>query len=318
MIPVCTRLSDLLRRAAAIQRDGRRVLGCLVIDSRGSTPQSAGAMMLVDDAANTFGTIGGGCVEAEIRRRAFDLLCRKQTGLHEFKLDHDYGWDDGLICGGTLRVAISELPDADRLEAIDEAIRARTETSLPLLVDTDTGRVRYVLRLPPRPRLYVAGAGHIGQAVARHGIRLDFDVSLFDDRADLLKRFAPDGCRTIDGDMAATLRAAPIDDGCFCVIVTRGHRHDAQVLEAVVDRGARYVGMIGSRRKVAIVCEELLARGVTTEGLDAVHAPIGLEIGAVTVEEIALSIAAQLVQVRRQDDGPAIEGPYPVGKGATA
>lgn len=317
MIPVCTRLSDLLRRAAAIQRDGRRVLGCLVVDSRGSTPQSAGAMMLVDDAANTFGTIGGGCVEAEVRRRAFDLLCRKQTGLHELKLDHDYGWDDGLICGGTLRVAISELPDADRLEAIDEAIRARTETSLPLLVDTDTGRVRYVLRLPPRPRLYVAGAGHIGQAVARHGIRLDFDVSLFDDRADLLERLAPDGCKTIDGDMAATLRAAPIDDGCFCVIVTRGHRHDAQVLEAVVDRGARYVGMIGSQRKVAIVCEELLARGVTTEGLDAVHAPVGLDIGAVTVEEIALSIAAQLVQVRRRDDSPAIEGPYPVSEGAT-
>jgi xanthine dehydrogenase accessory factor len=305
-------LPDLLRRAAAIQRDGRRVLACVVVNARGSTPQSAGAMMLVDDAANSFGTVGGGCIEAELRRRAFELLERKRTGVLEFDLDHDYGWDDGVICGGTLRVVVSELPDPDRLDAIGAAIRDGRETSLPFIADTETDRARYVLTLPPRPRLYIAGAGHIGVAVARHGLRLDFDVSLFDDRADLLERHAPDGCRSVAGEIAETLRAAPIDDATYCLIVTRGHRHDARALEAVVGRGARYTGMIGSRRKVGLIREELVNRGIASSALDVVHAPVGLDIGAITVEEIALSIAGQLVEARRQEDRPAIGGPMPV------
>src|SRR5438477_6757230 len=93
---------QLLSRASALQREGRHAIACLLVKARGSTPQSAGALMLVDYAANTFGTIGGGCVEAEIRRRAIELLEKKSSALLRFKLDHDYGCDDGLICGGTI------------------------------------------------------------------------------------------------------------------------------------------------------------------------------------------------------------------------
>ncbi len=226
---------------------------CLVVGARGSTPQPAGAMMLVDQTGTTFGTIGGGCVEAELTRRATAMLLSDTTGVHDFILDHDYGWDDGLICGGTLHVAIGTLPEADELVAIEQGVRDRIETRLPIFVQTEGGHAHYDLHIPPRPRLLIAGGGHIGQAVARHSLRLDFETTLFDDRADLLERFAPEGCRCSPGEMAETLADAAIDFETYCVIVTRGHRHDAQALAAVVDRGARYVGMIGSKRKVLLV-----------------------------------------------------------------
>jgi xanthine dehydrogenase accessory factor len=304
-------LPDLLRRAAALQREGRRVIACLLVNARGSTPQSAGALMLVDDAAEILGTIGGGCVEAELRQRAFRMLGDNETGLLTFKLDHDYGWDDGLICGGTLTLAIAPPPDADELDKIIGAIEERRPTSFDLRFDTDEGPAVCTYHIPPRPRLYIAGAGHIAQATAFSALRLDFEVTMFDDRHDLLEKLAPAGARKVAGDIAENLTARPIDDQTFCVIVTRGHRHDAQALAAVVNRGAAYVGMIGSRRKVKLTFDELMERGVPADELEKVHAPIGLDIGAVSVEEIAIAIAAQLVQVRRKTKQTIVEGPRP-------
>jgi xanthine dehydrogenase accessory factor len=270
-------------------------------------------MMLVDEFGDTFGTIGGGCVEAELARRAQAMMLSGTTGLHDFTLDHDYGWDDGLICGGTLRVAIGTLPESTELTTIERHVRERVETRLPIFIQTDTGSARFDLHIPPAPRLLIAGAGHIGQAVARYGVRLDFETTLFDDRADLLERFAPQGCLAVSGPMEETLEAADIDQDTYCVVVTRGHRHDAQSLAAVVDRGAGYVGMIGSKRKVLLVRRELLERSVSEETLDLVHAPIGLDIGSVTPEEIAISITAELVQVRSQRGRVMVDGPLPVG-----
>jgi xanthine dehydrogenase accessory factor len=312
------RVVHLLERALAERRAGRAVAACLVVTARGSTPQSAGALMLVDEAAGTWGTIGGGCVEAEVRRRAMELLGRGEASVERFKLDHDYGWDDGLICGGTLSLAIAPMPEATELESILAEVRARHRTSLSLTVQTDTGPARYALDLPPRERLYIAGAGHIGQAVAELAARLDFDATVFDDRHDLLERCREAGAAVVAGDMEQELAAAPIDGGTYCLIVTRGHRHDARALHAVIGRGARYVGMIGSRRKVKLIFDELAERGVPPESLAQVHAPVGLDIGAVSVEEIALSIAAQLVQVHRSTAKAAVDGPLPVrGVGTT-
>jgi xanthine dehydrogenase accessory factor len=304
-------LENLLRRAATLRRGGGRVVGCLLVNARGSTPQSAGALMLVDDAARTYGTIGGGCVEAEVRKQAFGRLSAGVGGLLHFKLDHDYGWDDGLICGGSVELAVGPLPDADTLDRIADDIAARRETPLSIEVETDAGPMRYTAPIPPRERLYIAGAGHVGQALARQALRLDFEVTIFDDRADLLAKAAPPGATPVAGDIAAKLTEAPIDGDTCCVIVTRGHRHDEQALHAVAERGAGYVGMIGSRRKVKLIADDLRERGVSAEALEAVHAPIGLDIGSVTVEEIAISIAAQLVQVRRAKRRPTIEGPVP-------
>lgn len=299
-------LHALLSRAADLMDAGKPVWACLVVSSRGSTPQSPGALMLVEQSGHTFGTIGGGCVESEVRTRALHLMLAGTPGTHAFKLDHDYGWDDGLICGGTIEVAIGALQSPAALHRAAEAIRQREQVAVT--VSTDADRV-YVLHNPPRARLYVAGAGHIGRAVARHGVQLDFDVSVFDDRPDLLERLDVPEAKCVGGDIALGLTRAPVDAETYCVIVTRGHRHDEQALHAFVERGARYVGMIGSRRKVKLIFDDLVAAGVSASALQSVHAPIGLDIGSTTVEEIAISIAAQLVNVRQGSSHPSVLGP---------
>lgn len=292
---------EVLATALTLAERGIAAALCVVIRARGSTPQSAGAVMLVDERAELHGTVGGGCVEAEVRRRAFDMLAARETGVLRFTLDHDFGWDDGLICGGTVEIAVAPLPPIEALRAAIDALAQRRTALLETAVEHDGAQRRWEIRLPPRDRLLIAGAGHVAQALARLAMPLEFDVTLFDDRADLLERFAPMGAATVTGEIAAALRATDVDGATYGVVVTRGHRHDEQALEALLGRGAGYVGMIGSRRKVKLIFDELAERGAAADDLAAVHAPIGLPIGGVTVEEIALSIAAQLVAVRRSE-----------------
>jgi len=270
--------------------------------------------MLVDESANTFGTIGGGCVEAEVRRRAIEMMQENRSGVLSFKLNHDYGWDDGLICGGTIEVAVAALPDAESIGGAIRAIESRRPFALSFEVEAGGEAVRYDLSLPPRPRLLIAGAGHVGQAVARLALDLEFDVTIYDDRADLLKKLAPPECTMVSGDIAEHLASAEIGGDTYCLIVTRGHRHDEQALEAVVGRGAKYIGMIGSRRKVKLIYDDLIERGADPRALETVRAPVGLDIGAVTVEEIAVSIAAQLVEVRRAARTKPVSGPLPIAR----
>jgi len=153
----------------------------------------------------------------------------------------------------------------------------------------------------PQPLLVIAGGGHVGQALAAQAVLVGFEVIVVDDRpaftaADLF----PDGVQTRCGDIAALVAAHATGSGVYVVIVTRGHEHDAAALRACIGRPLAYLGMIGSRRKIALLRESFLQGGVATaEQFDAVHAPIGLDIGAETVPEIAASIAAELVAVRR-------------------
>jgi xanthine dehydrogenase accessory factor len=308
---------NLLQHAIAVRERGGSVIGGLVVRTRGSTPQPAGAMMLVDEHGGTLGTIGGGSVEAEVTRRATEMLAAGATGLLHFRLDEDHGWDDGMMCGGELDVAIGPLPEPDAITRILEDVAARRETALPLVVDTDDGPARFTVRIPPRDRLYVVGAGHVGRAVARLAGPLAFEVTVFDDRADVLDGAEAPGVQTRHGDPAVLLADAPVDDRTYCVIVTRGHRHDELALGALVDRGARYVGMIGGKRKIQGIAARLAERGVSPAAIERVHAPIGVPIGATTVEEIAVSIAAELVQARRSGDAPLVVGPEPAGTGAT-
>lgn len=152
----------------------------------------------------------------------------------------------------------------------------------------------------PRPRLVIVGAGHVGQAVARLGHWLDFEVTVIDDRPEMAsrERFPAADFLVVD-EIEPALRTFPVDADTYVVIVTRGHRHDAEALRATIRSPARYVGMIGSSRKVSLMRREFLEKGWATPAeFDRVHAPIGLEIGSRTVEEIAVSIAAELVLVR--------------------
>jgi xanthine dehydrogenase accessory factor len=154
----------------------------------------------------------------------------------------------------------------------------------------------------PLPRLVIAGAGHIGQAVARLGKLLDFEVTVIDDRAEYATRVRfPEADRIVVDDIGRAVENLPISSDTYVVIVTRGHSRDAEALRACIRSPAAYLGMIGSQRKIALMREKFIAEGWASAGeFDQVHAPIGLEIGSKTIEEIAVSIAAELVKVRSE------------------
>jgi xanthine dehydrogenase accessory factor len=329
---------------------GRACVYCAVVETRGSTPQKAGAAMLVFADGGQVGTLGGGCVEAEVRQRALRLL--QGTGgrpeVLTFNLDDNYGWDDGLICGGRMAVLADPLrsPDAaayyagyrrlveqgagcteavvfgdgaglpvgDRfLFAADGRPVARLAEKeapetlrrlLPPLAERPRARAQQgVAFLPtlPRVRLLIVGGGHVGHAVARLAAEVDFEVWVLDDRDRYTsaERF-PTASRRLVGDIGPTLKglAPELGPSAYCLIVTRGHSHDEEALYHLAPAAAGYVGMIGSRRKIKLIFEDLLARGVSPEALARVHAPLGIEIGSQTVPEIAVSIVAELIARR--------------------
>ncbi|MFH0980029.1 MAG: XdhC/CoxI family protein, partial [Planctomycetota bacterium] len=294
---------------------GRPVALCAVVKTRGSVPQAPGALMLVDQAMQTAGTLGGGCVEAEVRKQALGLLQAGTPRLLTFQLDHDFGWDDGLICGGRMDIAVMPVAEAtgQQFERAVDNIRAGLDAAIDLDVEKDRQWVRYRVNVEREPTLLVAGAGHVGAELAKLCVRLEFRVVVMDDRQDFAStERLPPPIEPVVGDIEKTLREYPIDPSTYVVIVTRGHRHDEQALGAVVNSNAKYIGLIGSRRKIKLIRDDLLAAGVAPERLDRVHAPIGLPIGAVTVPEIAVSIAAQLIEVRRANQTRVVIGPTPV------
>lgn len=306
----------VLEKAVDEVRSGRPAALCAVVATRGSTPQSPGAMLLVDASMNTVGTLGGGCVEAEICKRAFTLLRSGESQLLSFQLDHDYGWDDGLICGGGMDVAVMALTaeNAEQVERGVAAMRANKPVQLVFEVTRDGQPLAYRVGVESTPRLLIAGAGHIGARLARLCVDLDFSVTVIDDRADFANPDRlPPPINIVVGDIEKRLGESDVDRDTYVVIVTRGHNHDEQALSAVVRSDARYIGLIGSRRKIKLIFDDLVASGVDRPLLDRVHAPIGLDINAVTVAEIAVSIAGQLVAVRRADKHKLVEGPLAVG-----
>jgi len=283
---------------------------CAIVRTRGSTPQAAGAAMLVLADGHSLGTLGGGCVEAEVRKRALEMIEARQSRLLTFRLDHDMGWDDGLVCGGAMDVAVQVLDSVDSTHALKRTrddLAARRPAQIDMAVADEKGDVaRFSLPLAAAETLLIAGAGHVGRALGQLAVALEFQLTVIDDRPEFATpdRFPDAVC--IVGDIEGELRKFPIDDKTSIVIVTRGHRHDAAALAAVIASPARYIGLIGSRRKVHTIFTDLHKGGVPRELLAKVHAPIGLDIGALTPAEIALSIAAELVAVRRGMGGKAV------------
>jgi xanthine dehydrogenase accessory factor len=262
-------------------------------------------MLLLGDG-RTVGTLGGGCVEAEVRQQAIKLLHARESKLLTFKLDHDYGWDDGLSCGGAMDIFVQTLvdsADAAPFRAAIDAMSRGEPATLEINYELEGASKTFRETLDPPAKLLIVGAGHVGQALAALATPLGFHVDVLDDRSDCAsaERF-PNADRHV-ADIESSLRDWPIDPQTYVVIVTRGHRHDGRALAAVIDSPARYLGLIGSKRKVKTIFEDLVSQGVSLERLLRVHAPIGLEIGAVTVPEIAVSIAAELVAVRRGRGG---------------
>jgi xanthine dehydrogenase accessory factor len=345
-------MKDVVRRLLDCLDQDTPLSYCRLVETRGSTPQKAGALMLVFANGAQAGTLGGGCVEAEVKRRALAVLAGGKPEVARFQLDSDYGWDDGLICGGRMEVLIEPLAGQRAREYYRELARLieagagateavvfdAEESGLPApssylfdaqgglvasLAAEDNGRaaeriaaqlkplldrprphaahgVAYLPTLP-RCRLVIVGGGHVGKAVADLAVDLDFDVWIVDDREEFVseQRF-PRAQRRLAGPVERVLPDLEITPNTYCLIVTRGHNHDEEALYHLAERGARYVGLIGSRRKIRMIFDDLVSEGIKEDSLKKVHAPLGIDIGSQTVPEIAVSICAELVSHRNR------------------
>lgn len=253
--------SELYRAAADALGRGEAAALVTIVATRGSTPQRVGAKMLVFADGRIEGTIGGGCYENDALGKAREAIAAHQPRLVSYSLNDDLAAESGLICGGQMDV--------------------------------------YIEPLEPSPRLYIVGAGHVGQYLARMAHQAGFRVHVIDDREKFANadRF-PDAAEIVVDDIPTWLGSARIPGGAYATVVTRGHQHDLSALRALLSRDLRYLGMIGSRAKVTRVYDALVAEGVPAAALARVHAPIGLDIGAVTPAEIAVSILSEIIAVR--------------------
>ncbi len=339
--------ADFYQQLLQAIASGTQIADTLLVETRGSTPQKAGARMLVFADGSQIGTLGGGCVEAEVRRRALQLIDQGNAEILSFQLNDNYGWDDGLICGGRMQMLVDPIrssADLQYFQQLQQFLSAGTpcteavslENGSRVLFDS-TGKsvVSRGPEIPPeilqgalkdvssrpnpyvengisylphlqRCRLLIVGAGHVGQKVAELASEVDFEVWVVDDRAEYCnpERF-PKAARLIVGPIDTSLSGLEIDHQTYCLIVTRGHHHDEEALYHLAETPARYVGMIGSRRKIKLIFADLLAEGISREVLAKVFAPLGLEIGSKTVPEIAISIVAELIAHRNLGSVPA-------------
>jgi xanthine dehydrogenase accessory factor len=273
---------------------------------KGSSPQKKGAKALFFADGRILGTMGGGCLEAEIQDRARRALLTQAPATFELVLDHDFGWDDGLICGGKVSGLI--LPQAAQAVPIwrkvlrrDEVLTWGVKADYSVdLVSESTEVWLYQETVSPPCQLWMAGSGHVAQAVAPLALNLDFDVTVFDDRPALASpKYFPERTRFRVDYWDRLLREPDSNRPAFGLIVTRGHQHDALVLRHWVHRPFVFLGMIGSQRKKRIIFETFIEEGIAArEQLEKVACPVGLDIQAVSVPEIAVSIMAQMVRER--------------------
>jgi len=276
---------------------------------KGSSPQKQGAKALFFADGRIVGTLGGGCLEAEIQDRARRALRTGQPATFDLILDHDFGWDDGLICGGKVSGLI--LPRAaeaaemwHRLVTREQVLTwgVRDDFKLQFAegdAAQDTGW-RYRETVSPPCAFWVAGSGHVAQAVAPLAAQLDFQVTVFDDRPSLANpQFFPGSTRFRVGAWEQLLEESLPVQPTFGLVVTRGHQRDALVLARWIQEPFAFLGMIGSRRKARLIFEQFLADGIATaEQIAKVACPVGLPIDSRTVPEIAVSIMAQYIQER--------------------
>ena len=256
---------DIYEEIVKLRREGRRGALATIVNVRGSIPSFATAKMLVRDDGSILGTIGGGCVEAEVWQVAREVMEREQPRTLTFNLNQNPKYDAGLVCGGTLEIFLEPI-------------------------------------LPPAV-LYIFGAGHVALNLSRIAGQVGFEVTIVDDRENYASRERfPEAKAVIAQDFEQAMTAITPDESSSIVIVTRGHRDDMRILRWAVQTRARYVGMIGSKRKTITIFRELTREGIPEHRFERVHAPVGLDIGAVTPEEIAVAITAELIAVRRRPE----------------
>ncbi len=224
--------------------------------------------MLVYPDGRILGTIGGGCYEADAFWKAREAIASGRAELVHYELNDDFAQENGLVCGGRMDVHIDPLS--------------------------------------PSPRLFIVGAGHVAWHLGRSATDAGFRLHVIDDREKFANPERFPGAEVIVQPIPEWLLSADIPPSAYVVVLTRGHVHDLEAMRALAPRELRYLGLIGSRAKVARIWDELIAGGLPPGRLEHVHAPIGLEIGAVTPGEIAISILAELIAVRRGVDASSL------------
>jgi xanthine dehydrogenase accessory factor len=254
---------DLFEEIGRLRKAGVKSALATIVNVRGSIPSYESAKLLVREDGSIFGTVGGGCVEAEVWTAAREVMEEEKPRKLTFNLNNDPSYDTGLLCGGTLEVFVE-----------------------PIL---------------PTPYLYIFGAGHVSLSLSKVATMAGFATVIVDDRETYANkdRF-PEAAEVYAGEYEEIFKKLEPNSSSFLVAVTRGHRDDMRVLRWAVTTPARYVGMIGSKRKVLEIVHYLEEKeGIPAEKLAQVHAPIGLDIGAQSPEEIAVSIVAEIIAVRR-------------------
>jgi xanthine dehydrogenase accessory factor len=253
---------DIYEEVVRLRRLGQKCALATIVQVNGSIPSYESAKLLVREDGSMLGTIGGGCVEAEVWNAARDVIQNERPRHMNFSLGQDAAYDNGLICGGQLSVFIE-----------------------PVV---------------PQPRLYVFGAGHISKSISKIATLAGFATVIVDNREAFANRERfPEADEVFSEEYEDVFPKLPIRDTSYLVIVTRGHRDDMRVMRWAVGTNAKYIAMIGSKRKVIGVVKELEKEGIPREAFERAFAPMGLDIGAITPEEIAVSIVAEMIAMRR-------------------
>jgi xanthine dehydrogenase accessory factor len=253
---------DIYEEVVRLRRLGQKCALATIVQVNGSIPSYESAKLLVREDGSMLGTIGGGCVEAEVWNAAREVMQNERARHMNFSLGQDAAYDNGLICGGQLSVFIE-----------------------PVV---------------PQPRLYVFGAGHISKSISKVATLAGFATVIVDNREAFAHRDRfPEADEIFAEEYEEVFPKLPIRDTSYVVIVTRGHRDDMRVMRWAVGTNAKYIAMIGSKRKVIGVVKELEKEGIPREAFERAFAPMGLDIGAITPEEIAVSIVAEMIAMRR-------------------
>jgi xanthine dehydrogenase accessory factor len=257
---------DVFDELLRLRNSGQKCALATIVQVRGSIPGFQSAKLLVREDGSMVGTIGGGCVEAEVWNAAREVMETGKPRNMSFSLGQDAAYDNGLICGGQLEV--------------------------------------FVECIAPQPAALIFGGGHISKSLAKVLDLAGFRVSVIDNReAFASKERFPEAAEVHAAEYEDVFPALTVNESSYIVIVTRGHRDDMRVLRWAVNTPARYIAMIGSRRKTISVVKELEKEGISRGSFEKVSAPMGLEIGAISPEEIAISVAAEMIAVRRVPEG---------------
>lgn len=253
---------DIFDELVRLRRLGQKSALATIVQVNGSIPSFESAKMLVREDGTFVGTIGGGCVEAEVWNAAREVMDTEKPKHLTFSLGQDAAYDEGLICGGQLNV--------------------------------------FVEAVIPQPRAFIFGAGHISKSLSKVARLAGFETVIIDNREAFANRERfPESDEVFSDEYEDVFPKLAINSTSYIVIVTRGHRDDMRVLRWALDTPAKYIAMIGSKRKTISVVHELEREGVPREAFERIFAPMGLEIGAVTPEEIAVSVVAEMIAVRR-------------------